>query len=401
MANIKQTDLLKYLADKFNTNSFGIPFKMGAYEPYVDASERVHLYIYAPQNPYDHFDERNVFNEETYQVEKTNFVVMSGGIASGEYTPLPQHQLVSYDVTLSFLVFIDNPISEIIRLAIEEVRDNLIGNLDKIEITEIDLTNEAIDAPLVTDYLRIATTADSIVFGDIQEIMGRRYIEYSLTVTMTVTKNVELGNQFEWSIAKIEYTYSWQLITNPKVSTFSQTATTFAGLTTPTQEGLFARVGSTSPYTYYKSIATEVALQESDYETVIPLIADFGTTQDLESFQTLRSFTTTNDKYKQVHNYVKSRGYAIVFTFLFDSSKPIIRELFKECFKVLHSPNVYVVRMKFKEIDLDDESETFGEYIYEDDMQRETRLVLQEASPSEIVYGEPIVFSVGFSVSAK
>lgn len=394
MANIKQTDLLKYLADKFNTNSFGIPFKMGAYEPYVDASERVHLYIYAPQNPYDHFDERNVFNEETYQVEKTNFVVMSGGIASGEYTPLPQHQLVSYDVTLSFLVFIDNPISEIIRLAIEEVRDNLIGNLDKIAITEIDLTNEAIDAPLVTDYLRIATTADSIVFGDIQEIMGRRYIEYSLTVTMTVTKNVELGNQFEWSIAKVEYTYSWQATTEPLRSTYDYTATTLGGLPTPTREGLIARVG-TSTYTYYKSIGTEVTLTNDDFETVIPLIADFGTTQDLEGFQTLRSFTTTNDKYKQVHNYVKSRGYANVFTFLFDSSKPIIRELFKETFTVLATPNVYVVRMKFKELDEN------GDYVYETDMQRETRLVLEEASPSEIVYGEPIVFSVGFSVSAK
>lgn len=350
LTNIKQTDLLKYLADKFNDNSFNIPFKMGAYEPYTDANEQVHLYIYAPQNANEngHFDEQYVFNEETYQNDKKNFVVMSGGISSGEYTPLPNVQLVSYDITLSFLVFVDNPISEIIRLAIEEVRDNLIGNLDTLEISEIDLENES--GSRITDHLRIATTADSIVFGDINEIMGRRYMEYSLTVTLTVSKNVELGNQFEWEFAQVEYDES----------------------------------------------DAEITLTSEDFEGVIPLIADFGTTQDLESFQTLRSFSTTNEKYKQVHNYVKSRGFAIVFTFLFDSKKPIIRKLFKETFEVLDKPHIYVLNMKFKELNSN------GAYTYESDMQKSNiRLIVGEASPSEIVYGEPIVFSVGFSVSAK
>jgi hypothetical protein len=350
MTNIKQTDLLKYLADKFNNNSFGIPFKMGAYEPYTDENEQVHLYIYAPQNSNEngHFDEQYVFNEETYQSNKKNFVVMSGGIAGGEYTPLPNVQLVSYDITLSFLVFIDNPISEVIRLAIEEVRDSLIGNLDTLQISEVDLTNE--NGSRITDYLRLATTADSIVFGDINEIMGRRYIEYMLTVTLTVSKNVEMGNQFEWSIAKVEYDES----------------------------------------------GVEVELTSEDFETVIPLIADFGATQDLESFQTLRSFSTSNNMYKQVHNYVKSRGHAMTFTFMFDSTKPILRELFKESFEVLSTPNIYVINMKFKELNAS------GVYTYVSDMQKSNiRVVVEECSPSEIVYGEPVVFTIGFGISAK
>lgn len=348
MTNIKQTDLLKYLADKFNQNSFGIPFKMGSYESYEDEANQVHLFVYAPQNPYDgKFDERYSYNEETYQIQRENFVVMSGGISSGEYTPLPNVQLVAYDITLSFLVFVDNPISEIIRLAIEEVRDGLIGNLDKLEITEIDLENE--DGELINEHLRVATTADSIMFGDVNEIMGRRYMEYALTVTLTVSKNIELGNQFEWEFAKVKY------------------------------EG-----------------NVEVPLTSEDFKPVIPLIADFGAVQDLESFQTLRSFRTTNDKYKQVHNYVKSRGHSVVFTFLFDSKQPMIRELFKETFKVLDHPNIYVINMKFRELD------EHGDYVYEDDMQKSgIRVVVEEASPSEIVYGEPVVFTVGFSISAK
>ena len=357
MTNIKQTDLLKYLADKFNDNSFGIPFKMGVYEAYEDSSNQVHLFIYAPQNANEngHFDETFEFNEETYQNDKKNFVVMSGGISSGEYTPLPNIQLVSYDISLSFLVFVDNPISEVIRLAIEEVRDGLIGNLDFLPIKEIDLSNE--EGDLITTHLKVATTADSIVYGNIDEIMGRRYMEYSLNVTLTVSKNVEMGNQFRWQIAKVEYD----------------------------QEGI------------------EIPLTSEDFETVIPLIADFGTTQDLESFQTLRSFSTSNDKYKQVHNYVKSRGHALVLTFLLDTTKPIIKELFKETFKVLSYPNIYVINMGFVELDTNTESETYGEYIVLDsDMQKNNiRVVIEEASPSEVVYGEPITFTVGFGISAK
>lgn len=395
MTNIKQTDLLRYLADKFNQNSFGIPFKMGAYEAYSDASDQVHLYIYAPQNANEngHFDEQYVFNEETYQNDKRNFVVMSGGISSGDYTPLPNVQLVSYDVSLSFLVFIDNPISEIIRLAIEEVRDSLIGNLDILTINEIDLSNE--NGDLIEKHLKVATTADSIVFGAIDEIMGRRYMEYSLTTTLTVSKNVEMGNQFEWEIAKVSYTYSYQLLDFVPKGTITYTATTVEGLPTPSDAGLYARVGTVGSYTYYITIGTEVTLVDDDFETVVPLIADFGTTQDLEGFQTLRSFATTNTKYKQVHNYVKSRGYAMVFSFLFDSSSDILLELFKETFTVLETPNIYVVRMKFKQYN------DSGVATYPSSMQRETRLVIEEASPSEIVYGEPITFTVGFSVSAK
>lgn len=396
MANIKQNDLLKYLADKFNDNSFGIPFKMGSYEAFEDASNRIHMFIYAPQNANDgKFDEKFAFDETTYQTEKSNFVVMSGGIASGEYTPLPNVQMVSYDVTLSFLVFVDNPISEIIRMAIEEVRDKMIGNLDKILITEVDLTSEEDDAPLINDYLRIVTTADSIVFGAVDEIMGRRYMEYSLTVTMTVSKNVEFGNQFEWSIAKVDYTYTWQLTTPNLLAPYNYTSTTFGNLVAPTKDGLKARVG-VGTYDYYISVATEKALQTSDYKPIVPLIADFGTSQDLESFQTLRSVSTSNDKYKQVHNYVKSRGYAMTWTLLFDSSDDMNRTLFKECFTVLETPNIYVITMKFKEL-----NETTGLFVYNSDMQRTTRVVLEEAMPNQIVYGEPIAYSLGFSVSAK
>ena len=86
----------------------------------------------------------------------------------------------------------------------------------------------------------------------------------------------------------------------------------------------------------------------------------------------------------------------MTFTFMFDSTKPILRELFKESFEVLSTPNIYVINMKFKELN------SSGVYTYVSDMQKSNiRVVVEECSPSEIVYGEPVVFTIGFGISAK
>jgi len=316
MTNIRQTDLLKYIVDKFNTNSFGIPFRMGTYGLNADKT----------------------FNEETYQVNKKAFVAVQGMATNGEYTPLPNVQLVAYDISLEFLVYIDNPISEIIRMAIEEIRDSFIGNMDILEIEEVDLEDETESAKTVTEYLKIATTANSLDFGEIFTISKKRYLNYSLTITLTVSKNVEMGNQFEWAIKLVD---------------------------------------------------------DVLYETVVPLVVSWGTTQDMESFQTLRSLNPlTVSKAKQVHNYVKSRGYGLSMTFLLDTTSPIIRRFFKDSFEEVETPNIYNVQMKFKEI-ID------GDYEYADDITFTKRVIFGEAQPSEISYGEPVVLSVGFVISAK
>ena len=408
MTNIKQTDLLKYLVKKFNANSFGILFRMGTF----GLNEDDGLLIYTPViDNGGHFDRIEQFDEETYQVSSKSFVVMSGMAVNGDYTPLPNVQLVSYDVTLEFLVYIDNPISEIIRMAIEEVRDGLIGNMDLLEVQEIDLSNQNESAPLIDTYLKLVTTTDSIDFGEIFTISKRRYLNYSLTVTMAVSKNVEMGNQFEWGI-KSARRNEWVLSNSTYWGSYGTVGSVYdldqTNLTSPnpsllpnalqnplTTAGRIAYRPSQEE-TFYAYYQINLVNYSGDYETVVPLTVSWGTTQDMESFQTLRSLNpVTVSKARQIHNYVKSRGYGMTMTFLFNSSSPIIRQFFKDSFEEVDEPNIYQVQMKFKEVDEN------GDYIYPLDLQFTKRLVFGEAQPTEISYGEPVAISVGFVISSK
>ncbi len=338
MANIRQTDLLEYITKKFNTNSFGIKFRMGTYG--LDEDEG--LVIYAPQRDNDgKFDVIESYDNETYQTSENAFVVMSGAMGGGEYTALPNVQLVTYDVAVEFLVYIDNPISEIIRMAIEEVRDSFIGQFEVMEINEVDLTDDDIEAPLLTSHVKLATTADSINFGDVITLKGRRYLNYSLSVTMTVSKNVEMGNQFEWYVGK-----------------------------------------------YVNGSVTRTRM--------IPLIANFATSQDHESFQNLRSLNPLiAERAREVHNYVKSRGFAMTLTFLLDVEDAMNLDLFAECFEELETPNQYSIEMKFKKIN------SIGALEYLSRIAFTRKMIIGDAVPGDIVLGDPVVFSVGFVKSAK
>jgi hypothetical protein len=409
MTNIRQTDLLKYIVDKFNTNSFGIPFRMGTYGTNVDNTG---LVINIPViNNDGHFDTFDTFNDETYAITKNSFVAMQGMATNGEYTPLPNVQLVAYDIPLEFLVYIDNPISEIIRMAIEEIRDSFIGNLDILEIEEVDLEDETEGASTIVDYLKITTTSDSLDFGEIFTINKRRYLNYTLTVTLTVSKNVEMGNQFEWTIQQLAQN-TWVLSDVNYWNTNGTVGSVFdlsqLGLTSPNPSLLpsatFSPIGKASRiayrpspsetfYAYYKN--TPVAYTGT-LETVVPLAVSWGTTQDMESFQTLQSLNPVRiSKAKQVHNYVKSRGYGLTMTFLFDSSVSILRRFFKDTFEEVETPFIYNIGMKFKEVDAN------GDLVYSNDLLFTKRVVFGEAQPSEISYGEPVVVSVGFVISSK
>jgi len=184
--NIKQTALLRYLTDKFNDNSFGIPFRMGTYGLDEDSEG---LVIYAPTRDNNgDFDRIDTFDETTYQTGKKAFVVMSGQMGSGEYVALPNIKMATYDVNLEFLVYMDNPISEIIRLAIEEVRDELIGNIETLAVKEIDFEDG--DGDPTDVYLKLATTADGLDFGQPMVIKGRKYLNYSLVCIQNHTGRI-------------------------------------------------------------------------------------------------------------------------------------------------------------------------------------------------------------------
>jgi len=503
--NIKQVDLLQYLVDKFNANSFGIPFRMGTY----DGDNEHGLTIYAPARDNNgKFDQTDVFDEDTYQISKKSFVVMDGMANSGEYVALPNVHLVNFDVTLEFLVYVDSPVSEIIRMAIEEVRDGLIGNLDTMTVNELDFDDG--DGTPTEQVLRVVTTADSIDYGQLMTIKKRNYLNYSLSVSMSVSKTIDFGNQVKWYFLKklaeedcVEPTetaseenfgdtvvaddqsswesvitsYSWEESLESLEEPYDEEEDFVDNLETPTEDGLTAKVGGQllskawvyvgydqtqldpvdyngitgthitmesalaqleedhpasgedvgatareeenqdpygyfyfivegtyEPITYYISVIDgyewEFVSVPSEQHEIIPLIASWSTNQDQESFQTLRPFATTTEvikaRAKEVHNYVKNRGFGTVFTFLLDSSQYMVKELFKETFQKLDKPNIYEIEMIMKVYDSTTEA-----FIDSTDLTFSRTMIFGEAESGDIVYGEPIVFAIGFTPSAK
>lgn len=498
--NIKQTALLRYLTDKFNDNSFGIPFRMGTYGLDEDSEG---LVIYAPTRDNNgDFDRIDTFDETTYQTGKKAFVVMSGQMGSGEYVALPNIKMATYDVNLEFLVYMDNPISEIIRLAIEEVRDELIGNIETLAVKEIDFEDG--DGNPTDVYLKLATTADGLDFGQPMVIKGRKYLNYSFTVSITVSKNVDFGNQVKWCAYKIipeesavepETEASFELLGETETASDGTTwecvgefdweallvepdtldyevddaddlpeasATTYGKTASVLKSKSWVYLGSDlTGYTVtYASptgisgthttsasavaqleidhpaasedvgtVATEKRAEEpydmmyfiveGDYDffevegefsweyvgysetctEFIPLVASWGTNQDVEAFQTLRPYLTSTEslitRAKEVHNYVKSRGFGMTFTWLLDTTDALIRDFFIQTFKQQDLPPVYNIKMTMKEMDDD------GDFVDSTDLTFERKFVYGEAQVSDVSYGEPIIFAIGFVPSAK
>jgi hypothetical protein len=460
------------------------------------------LVIYAPTRDNNgDFDRIETFDEETYQTGEKTFVVMSGQMGSGEYVALPNIQMATYDVMLTFLVYIDNPISEIIRLAIEEVRDGFIGNIDTIEINEIDLEDDELDAELDEATLKLVTNADGIDFGSVVNIKGKKYLDYSLTISMNVSKNVDFGNQVKWCLYKIipedmaiepedEATFEllgktktgsdktiWECVGDfewtalaiapesvdyeeedfddlPEASstTYGETGSVLkskswvfldydlTGITVDydgvlgnftTVEDILAKlendypvlaetVGTTARETINESpfpVAYFIVEGEYDYYEVdgefsweyvsysktctsfIPLIASWSTNQDVEAFQTLRPYVSSTEatinRAKEVHNYVKSRGFGTAFTFLLDTTDDTIKDLFIQTFKQQDEPPIYNLKMQMQTLN------ALGAFANDTDLTFERTMIYGEAQVGDISYGEPIIFAIGFIPSAK
>jgi len=444
--NIKQTNLLEYIVNKFNENSFGIPFRMGTYG-LDDDDQGLVVYALTRDNNGD-FDRIETFDEETYQTGEKTFVAMSGQMGSGEYVALPNIQMATYDVMCEFLVYIDNPISEVIRMAIEEIRDEFIGNIDTLTINEIDLEDETTDASLNEVVLKLVTNADGLDFGSVYNIKGRKYLNYSLTISMNVSKNVDFGNQVKWEIYEVLIEED---CTEPESEPENDTTTVTAddgskwiGVV-DSQTWQYIGYGLPIPATYtlggyaddeeeflanaesgYSALEEELNViirqlktgeigyffgsvlstykwefvsAPTIFSTFIPLIASWSTNQDVEAFQTLRPYVTateaTINRAKEVHNYVKSRGFGTAFTFLLDTTDETIKDLFIQTFKKQDEPPIYNLKMQMQTLN------ALGAFADDTDLTFERTMVYGEAQVGDISYGEPIIFAIGFIPSAK
>lgn len=335
--NIKQSDIILYLVDKFNTNYYGIPFSYGFYKFYGNngVAEGLNIFWYKPRlNDKGLFDINESFDDETFVATKKRITTMDIQVSAGEYSGLPNVRYASFTADIEFLVYADDPlILQATKEAIEEIRNNSIG---VEEIYEMSVRNES---SVDSEYVKIVTNANGIDYGSLITVKGRNFMVMSMQIDITAGINVEFGNQATWKIGK---------------------------------------------YSDDDVLGTE-------YE-VIPIISSFGVNQDLEPMQFLNGFTVEQqEKARQIHNYVKSRGFALTMTFFVDFSDIIIRDLFRQTFIKPELPPSYHVTTQFTEY-------VGGVATYPSDLLLENDYIYGDATIDSIQYGDVMIMSIGFAV---
>lgn len=198
--SIRNTDVLRFILREFNNSSFKnkIKFSIAQWQRFTDETKNYDsLLITSLALKDDGFDVDKRFDEETYISSEETFVPMNIPAFNGEPTALPQGELKEnvYDTTIDFLVYIDNvPVREIINLAIEEVRSNLIQKFTTFEVDYVDLENKN-SAQRIKETLKVVVTTGSMEYGEITSINGKNYMTYHLDITMLFTNKGEFANQ--------------------------------------------------------------------------------------------------------------------------------------------------------------------------------------------------------------
>lgn len=337
--NIRQTDVMIYLTNKFNDNYYGIPFSNGFYKFYNNGVEVTGLDVfwYKPNlNDKGLFDISESFDYETLATTKKRNVTMMVSVNPGDYAALPNIEFASYTADIEFLVNADDHlVLQATKESLEEVRNNLIGNEEIFSV--FNRNEDSIDEK----KLKVATHANGLDYGSIVTIKGRNFMLMSMQVEVSVGYNVEFGNQVKWEVSK-----------------------------------------------YTDNI-------EGESTEVIPVLASFGANNDVEPMQFLNGFTVEEQKRaRQIHNYIKSRGFALTMTFFVDFSNDIIRDFYKQSFIEPEQPQEYHIYTEHIEY-------VDGEETRPDDLKFDNRYVYTDASVESITYGDILFISIGFNVSAK
>ncbi len=392
-SNIKKDDVLRYLLDKFNDTTQEVGFVMG--------SEGLPLYrMMTDESARGNGEYYEFVDEETYQLSKTQAIPVAIPVITADYASLAtvdqssiDYQRItssSWSAVVSFLVFQNSYVHRKLTFAMEEFRDKFLGNLDILQTREYDYLNTS-QKPN-KKFLVVATSAGDLIPSGLVTINGDIFLEYTLQIDLDTSDDIAYGNQFEF------------YITNDKPKKFVETTLTvynsavnkYQSPTLPTDsssfdEGDVFRIGSSSPYTYFIVVDT--------YKRILPIQASWGASNSLSGFQLLNNLGLSQEdiiKSKMVHNIVASRGWGINFTFFFQPSKPMIKELFKETYRLKDKMNTpYVIKMKFKRLDV---IEGVPQFVYDDEIGFEYNVATGEGG-TEVVYGDITLFTIGFSPS--
>jgi hypothetical protein len=341
---INETDILKFIVDEMNDNSFGIKFGLAEYGFVNDSEgEPTDLLIYRLAFDGQEFNTTTAFDAETYQKTLESFVAMNVSSLSGEFTALKSLEQASYSPILSFLVPIDNPISEPIRLAIQEVRSRLKAQYKTIKVRYFDLEDE--DNPDgVEEHLRITSNIDSIDFGEPFTLNAHRYMQFSFSLFLLVQNKGEFGNQIEFKLGKVNES--------------AGTVTTYA------------------------------------FE---PLVWDWGLAIDNESVQVLREYGETSEDSKEVKAIPKTKGFALEMSFILDLSQPLHRDFYKMSLQANYEVPTYRVEILTKTYDLENNS-----FVIDNELTSVRDYTLEYCKPSEpMSKGEQILYSLVFAPKYK
>lgn len=351
-SHIKKNDILEYILNQFNDDNAtqDITFVMG--------SEGMPLYKpISFEGAGGVPDEYEFFDEQTYQISKTQAIPISIPIITSEYSNLRTLEAdkrinsASWSVTVSFLVFANSYVHNKLVFAIEEFRDKMLGKTDILNIKQWDYADTETSASY-TNYT-ITTSTGDLQPGGLLTINGDIFLDYTLTIDLDVGEGIDYGNQYEFYVAKTK------------------------------TEGNF------------------------DYQRILPLQTSFGVTNSMKANQLLRNENVLNNqqvsnhtknRYKALHNLVDTKGFSLNMSLMkTNESNSIIESLFDETYKVTDVLNVpYQIQMKYRPIEGSDGQKTFGTAVEKFSYS----MVVLEAT-TEVIYGDDIMFNITFVPSWK
>lgn len=204
--SLKNTDVLRFLLNEFNNTSFKdrITFSIAqwkATQSQVDGLDSLLIQRIALNNN-DGFDVLETFDENTYAFDSETFVPMNISNFNADPTAIPQQEIkeVVYNTTLDFFVYLDDVrVQEVINLAIEEARANLIQKHGVIEVRNLDLDNKD-NADRIVETFKFITMAGGIEYGAIVNINGKNYMTYHLDLVLYFVDKAEFSNQQRYKL---------------------------------------------------------------------------------------------------------------------------------------------------------------------------------------------------------
>ena len=343
-SNIKKKHIIKYVLDKFNDQSQDVTFVMGM--------EGMPLYRPSTlDNAEGQIEQYEFVDEDTYVKSKEQYVPVALIVNEADFSQIQDIArttrigAVNWTVVVEFLVFANSYVFNKLEFAMEEFRDKFFSHVDFISTKEYDYSSTSTKP--TTEYYTVVTHAGDIQPNSMVTINGNDYISFTLNIDLELSKDLTYGNQFEFYISGVDDVEN-----------------------------------------------------EPVYERVLPLQASWGIGNTLDGDQLLNSSDLTGEDIRRaqlIHNIVVSRGFGITFTFMFDPSRTVIKQLFKETYNLksdMNNPR-YKIRMRFKEKDFSGATPTFKEST---DILFDYDCLIGD-NATEVIYGDNVIFTVGFSPS--